>query len=129
MNKLGFSINLKPHLRSYKNKYILDQLVTLINKHFPKYDTESIYKEYKKLDSNYSHDFVKVIDFIPYDDFFDKYTLFNSNDYIKIEPEVKRVYPYGKNGSHIIGYVGRASKVKLKIMNSQNIVGSSGKMV
>ncbi len=129
MNKIGFSINIKPHLRSYKNKHKLDQLVTLINKHLPQYEKEKLYKEYKKLDSNYKHDFVKVIEFIPYDDFFDKYTIFNSNDDIKIKPEVKRVYPYGKNGSHIIGYVGKATKKDIKnneFSKYSGIIGKNG---
>lgn len=127
MNKIGFSINIKPHLRSYKNKHKLDQIVTLINKHLPQYEKDKLYKEYKKLDSNYKHDFVKVIEFIPYDDFFDKYTIFNSNDDIKIKPEVKRVYPYGKNGSHIIGYVGKATKRDIENNDFSRYSGIIGK--
>lgn len=129
MNKLGFSINIRPHLRSYKNKKTLDELITLINDNFPNYAKEDLYKEYKKLDSNYKHDFVKIVEFIPYDDFFDKYTLFNSNDDIEIKSEVKRVYPKGRNASHIIGYVGKASK--LDIQNNEfskysGIIGKNG---
>lgn len=129
MNKIGFSINITPHLRSYKNKYLLDQLVNLINKNFPKYTKEDLYKTYKKLDSNYKHDFVKVVEFIPYDDFFDKYTLFNSNDNIKIKPEVKRIYPYGENGSHVIGYVGKASRKEIdgnEFSKYSGIIGKNG---
>ncbi len=70
MNTLGFSINIKPHLRSYKNSHILDELVILINKYYPDYKKEDLYKKYKKLDSSYKHDFVKLVDFIPYGDFF-----------------------------------------------------------
>ncbi|WP_321471102.1 penicillin-binding protein 2 [Halarcobacter sp.] len=129
MNKLGFSINIRPHLRSYKKKHILDNLVNLINENFPKYSKDSLYKEYKKLDSNYKHDFVKIVEFIPYEEFFDKYTLFNSNDDIEIKSEVKRVYPEGKNASHIIGYVGRASKIDIQnneFSKHSGIIGKNG---
>lgn len=129
MNKLGFSITIQPHLRSYKRKHILEEVVNLINKHFPEYKKKDLYKKYKKLDSNYKHDFVKIVDFIPYDNFFDKYTLFNSHDSIKIESEVKRIYPYGKNASHIIGYVGKASKKDIdgnKFSKYSGIIGKNG---
>ena len=48
MNTLGFSINIKPHLRSYKNKTLLNELIVLINTHYPKLQkrgfTQKIYK-------------------------------------------------------------------------------------
>jgi len=129
MNKLGFSINLKPHLRSYKNKERLEKLITLINKHFPEYEKEKLYKEYKKTDSPYKHDFVKVVKYIPYDKFFKKYTLFNSLDDIQIKSEVKRVYPYKQNASHIIGYVGKASRLDIErnpFSKHSGIIGKIG---
>ncbi|MGB6327954.1 MAG: penicillin-binding protein 2 [Halarcobacter sp.] len=129
MNKLGFSINIKPHLRSYKNKHLLDELVSLINEHFPEYSKESLYKKYKKLDSSYKHDFVQIVDYIPYDNFFSKYTLFNTNDNIEIKSEVKRIYPYGKNASHIIGYVGKATKKDIdnnEFSRHSSIIGKNG---
>ncbi|QKF82268.1 penicillin-binding protein 2 [Halarcobacter ebronensis] len=129
MNKLGFSINLKPHLRSYKKREKLDELITLINNHFSQYSKEDLLKEYMKLDSNYKHDFVKIVEFIPYENFFDKYTIFNSNDDIEIKAEVKRVYPYGENASHIIGYVGKASKIDIEnneFSRYSDIIGKNG---
>lgn len=129
MNKIGFSINIKPHLRSKKNKDKLERLINLISKHFPKYTKEKLLKKYKKLDSSYKHKFVKIVDFISYDTFFEKYTIFNSNDDIKIEAEIKRVYPHSKNASHIIGYVGKASKKDIKrneFSKYSGIIGKSG---
>lgn len=129
MNTIGFSINIKPHLRSYKNKAKLEELVSLINKHFPEYTKEKLLKKYKKLDSSYKHNFVKIVEFIPYDTFFEKYTIFNSNDDIKIEAEVKRVYPHGKNASHIVGYVGKASKKDIQrneFSKYSGIIGKNG---
>lgn len=129
MNKLGFSINIKPHLRFSRKKPLLLSLVSLINKHFPEYTKEELLKKYNKLDSSYKHDFVKIVDYIPYDKFFDKYTLFNSLDSIKIEAEVKRIYPYKENGVHIIGYVGKASKLDINknpFSKYSNIIGKMG---
>ncbi len=129
MNKLGFSINIKPHLRSTKSIPLLKKLINLINEHFPEYSKEELFEKYMKLDSSYKHDFVKLVDYIPYDKFFDKYTLFNSLDSIKIESEVKRIYPYKENGVHIIGYVGKASKLditKNPFSKHSDIIGKVG---
>ncbi len=129
INNLGFSINIKPHLRSYKNKKDLTKVIDIIVKHFPKFTVEKLLKKYKKLDSPYRHDYVKLVDYIAYEDFFSKYTLFNSLDNIKIESAVKRHYPYGSIGSHIIGYVGKASRVDIKnnrISKYSGIIGKNG---
>ncbi len=129
INNLGFSINIKPHLRSYKNKKDLTKVIDIIVKHFPKFTVEKLLKKYKKLDSPYRHDYVKLVDYIAYEDFFSKYTLFNSLDNIKIESAVKRHYPYGSIGSHIIGYVGKASRVDIKnnrLSKYSGIIGKNG---
>lgn len=129
MNTLGFSINVEPHLRSYKNKHKLDSIIALINEHFPKYAKKDLLKKYKKLDSSYKHDFVKLVDYIPYNEFFSKYTLFNSLETIEIKSEVKRVYPYKKVASHIVGYVGKASKKEVErnpFSKYSGIIGKNG---
>ncbi len=129
INNLGFSINIKPHLRSYKNKDQLKKVINIISSHFPKLTVEKLMKKYKKLDSAYRHDYVKLVDYIAYEDFFGKYTLFNSLDNIKIESAVKRYYPFGNIGSHIIGYVGKASRLDIKnnrISKFSGIIGKNG---
>jgi len=129
INEMGFSILVKPHLRSYKYKKQLDEALTLINQHFPKLEKKKLLKEYKKKDSPYSHDYVKVVDYIPYNEFFPKYTLFASKDDIKIEASTKRYYPYHKTASHIIGYVGKASKKDIKknpLSAYSGIIGKNG---
>ena len=129
INNLGFSINIKPHLRSYKNKHHLDTIIDTIIKHFPDFDKEKLKKKYKKLDSPYKHDYVKLVDYIPYDDFFDKYALFNDINNVKVESAVKRYYPYGKVASHIIGYVGKASRLDIHnnpISKYSGIIGKNG---
>lgn len=129
INNLGFSITVRPHLRSYKNKQKLLDVVEIISKHFPEYDKEELIKKYKRLDSAYKHDFVNLIDYIAYDDFFSKFTLFNSLEDIKVEPSVKRYYPYHNVASHIIGYVGKASRKDIQnneLSKYSGIIGKNG---
>ena len=129
MNNLGFSITVEPHLRTSKNKHKLEKIITLINKHFPKYEKKKLQKVYKKLDSAYRHDFVKLVDYISYDDFFSKYTLFNSIENIKIKSAVKRIYPFKNIASHVIGYVGKSSREdnnKNKFSKYSGIIGKNG---
>ncbi|MEV9615556.1 penicillin-binding protein 2 [Aliarcobacter butzleri] len=129
LNKIGFSISIKPHLRSLKYQEKLESIVDVIVKHFPQYDKNKLLKEYKRNDSAYNHEFIEIIDFIPYEEFFPKYTILASNEDLKIEPSSKRFYPYNETAAHIIGYVGRASK--LEILNNEiavhsGIVGKNG---
>ncbi|MGD9553272.1 MAG: penicillin-binding protein 2 [Arcobacteraceae bacterium] len=129
INNLGFSLNVKPHLRSYKNRNILDELCETIALHFPQFTKEELIKKYLNLDSPYRHTYVKLIDYIPYDTFFNKYTLFNSMDNLKVESAVKRYYPYKHVASHIIGYVGKASKEDIEenlVSRYSGIIGKNG---
>ncbi|NQY24430.1 MAG: penicillin-binding protein 2 [Campylobacteraceae bacterium] len=129
INNLGFSINIEPHLRSKKSKKRLLKLLALINKHFPKFEKDKLLKKYIKLDSAYRHNYVKLVDYIPYDDFFGKYTVFNATQGLKVESAVKRHYPYKKVASHIIGYVGKASKKDIKknpMSRYSGIIGKNG---
>ncbi|MDN5081322.1 penicillin-binding protein 2 [Aliarcobacter butzleri] len=129
LNKIGFSISIKPHLRSLKYQEKLESIVDVIVKHFPQYDKNKLLKEYKRNDSAYNHEFIEIIDFIPYEEFFPKYTILASNEDLKIEPSSKRFYPYNETAAHIIGYVGKASK--LEILNNEiavhsGIIGKNG---
>lgn len=129
INQMGFSILLKPHLRSKKNRHKLDAAINLINEHFPKLSKEKLYKEYKKKDSAYNHEYVNIVPYIPYEDFFSKYTIFASLEDIKVEASTKRYYPYHMVASHIIGYVGKATKNDLKknkLTNFSKIIGKNG---
>jgi len=129
VNKMGFSILIKPHLKSKKNKEKLNTAIDLIVKNFPHLEKDKLLKIYNRDDSPYNHDYVKIVDYIPYQDFFSKYTLFSSKDTIKIESAVERFYPYRKAASHVIGYVGKASR--LDILNNDlsahnGIIGKNG---
>ena len=129
VNQMGFSILIKPHLKSKKNKEKLNDSLDLIVKHFPDLEKKKLLKTYNRNDSPYNHDFVKIVDYIPYQDFFPNYTLFSSKDTIKIESAVKRFYPYRKAASHVIGYVGKASRLdilKNELSAHNGIIGKNG---
>ena len=129
INEMGFAILIKPHLSSHRHKEELEKIIDSIVKHLPQYEKEKLIKEYKRDDSSYNHDFIKIVDYIPYDEFFSKYTILASQEDIKIEPSTKRFYPQKEVASHIIGYVGKASK--LDILNNElssynGIIGKNG---
>ena len=129
VNHLGFSISIKPHLRNKKNIKEVEALCLKIQKYFPKYDYKKLLKKYKQIDSPYKHTFVKVVDWIAYDDFFKFYTLLNTNKNIKIETSSKRFYPYGYVAGHVIGYVSKTNKKDIKKDKNTkyyNIKGKSG---
>jgi len=129
INNLGFSISVKPHLRSYKNKEILDTICETIALHFPQFTKDELIKKYLKLDSPYRHTHVTLVDYIDYDTFFNKYTLFNAMEDLKVESAIKRYYPYKFIASHIIGYVGKASKDDIEenlVSRYSGIIGKNG---
>lgn len=129
INKMGFSLFLKPHLNSKKDKKKLSEILDLIVKNFPQFEKKKLLKKYERNNSVYNHDFVKIIDYIPYTDFFNKYTLFSSKDEIQIESATKRYYPFKEIGSHVIGYVGKASRMdilKNKLSFYSGIIGKNG---
>ncbi|ELO6425847.1 penicillin-binding protein 2, partial [Campylobacter jejuni] len=69
------------------------------------------------------------VDFIPYDEIIPHYSELNLNKTIKIDPVVKRKYPFGKLASHIIGYVGKANLQDVQeneIAKLSNYTGKSG---
>ena len=110
VNKVGFSINIKPHLRSKKNIKKVEQIVKLIVKYFPKFNEKKLLRKYKMLDSPYKHSLVKVVDYIAYDKFFKYYTIFNSNENIEIKSATIREYIYNDIGAHILGYMGKTTR-------------------
>ena len=127
INKVGFAITIKPHMRKLKYKKDLEKSLLLINKYFPKYTYKKLYKKYKKLDSAYKHDYITVVDHIPYDDFFKYYSIFNSKHNIKIQSAVKRYYPYKDVAAHILGYTGRVNKKDILNDKDQVHYNSTGR--
>ena len=84
-------------------------MANLIVKYFPNFKYEELLKKYKQLDSPYKHNLIKLIDYIPYDDFFKYYTIFNSNDNVEIELATLRKYLYKDVAAHILGYMGKTT--------------------
>lgn len=109
VNKLGFSVGIKPQLSSKRNRKILDNEIDILVKNLPNIDAKKIKKLYIKRDSPYSHEFVKVVDFISYDDVINKFSKLSLRDNLKINISSKRYYPYDDLASHVIGYVAKAN--------------------
>ncbi|ECL1093230.1 penicillin-binding protein 2 [Campylobacter jejuni] len=130
INDLGFSISIKPYLSIKKsNKGILDKELSELASLFPDLNASKLAEIYKRNDSYYNQDFIKVVDFIPYDEIIPHYSELNLNKTIKIDPVVKRKYPFGKLASHIIGYVGKANLQDVQeneIAKLSNYTGKSG---
>ncbi|OEY55313.1 penicillin-binding protein 2 [Campylobacter jejuni] len=130
INDLGFSISIKPYLSIKKsNKGILDKELSELTNLFPDLNASKLAEIYKRNDSYYNQDFIKVVDFIPYDETIPHYSELNLNKTIKIDPVVKRKYPFGKLASHIIGYVGKANLQDVQeneIAKLSNYTGKSG---
>ena len=129
INEMGFSILVKPHLSSIKNKEKLEDIIDSIIKHFPQFEKEKLIKEYKKEDSSYNHDFIKIIDYISYEEFLPKYTVLSLKEDLRIEFSTKRAYPQKELASHIIGYVGKASKNDMsnnELSLYNGIIGKNG---
>ncbi|EAH6127001.1 penicillin-binding protein 2 [Campylobacter jejuni] len=130
INDLGFSMSIKPYLSIKKsNKGILDKELSELTNLFPDLNASKLAEIYKRNDSYYNQDFIKVVDFIPYDEIIPHYSELNLNKTIKIDPVVKRKYPFGKLASHIIGYVGKANLQDVQeneIAKLSNYTGKSG---
>ena len=69
-----------------------------------------ITKNYLKNRSDYNHNYIKIINFIPYNIMADKYTKLSNTDSIKIDYTFKRYYPYSNLTAHIVGYIGKSNK-------------------
>ncbi len=129
INEMGFSILVKPHLSSTKNKEKLENIIDSIIKYFPQFEKEKLIRDYKKEDSSYNHDFIKIIDYISYEEFLPKYTVLSLKEDLKIEFSTKRAYPQKELASHIIGYVGKASKNDMsnnELSLYNGIIGKNG---
>lgn len=127
VNTLGFRVALSPHLAYRKKLDKLDEEINFIAKYFPQHSVEELKKNYLKNDSPYNHDFVSVVDFVPYNEIHKIYTAFSQREEIKILPSTKRHYPGGTVASHVIGYVGRANPNDVKDNEVAKLSGFIGK--
>ncbi len=127
INKLGFKIQLRPHLLSKKNRDIFDSEIETLVKLLPNLDSKKLIKNYKKKDSYYNHNFIDIVNFISYEEIMPIYSILNLRKNIKIIPAPKRYYPYSKIGSHIIGYVARANRKDINKDKLLKLIGTTGK--
>jgi penicillin-binding protein 2 len=127
INQIGFSISLKPHLKNDDSDLL--KAIKELKSSFNDLNETIMLNVYKKNNSYYNHDYIKVVDFIPYSDMIGAYTKLSLNQIIDIKAESKRYYPYGKYTSHIVGYTGRSNKEdndKDAIVAEIGKVGKSG---
>jgi len=127
INKLGFKIQLKPHLRSKKNIKIFSEELGLLLELLPKLNSKKIIKNYKKVDSYYNHDYIDIVNFVSYEEIMPVYSILNLRENIHIIPSPKRFYPYKNIGAHLIGYVARANKKDVKKDKLLELIGYTGK--
>ncbi len=127
VNKIGFSIKIAPHLK--KKSAELELTLNSIIKEFPDFNKTKLLKRYRKKNSAYNHKFIKIIDFISYEDMIGAYPKLTINKFIEIESETNRYYPAGSMATHIVGYVGRSNKkdnAKDPVVEKVGVVGRTG---
>jgi len=127
INKLGFKIELAPHLLLKKHKNEFNEEIAVLLKAFPVLNKEKIIKNYKKKDSFYNHNFIDVVHFIPYEKMMPVYSMLNLRKNIKIVPAPKRYYPYKNIAAHMIGYVSRANQKDIDKDPLLDLIGYTGK--
>jgi penicillin-binding protein 2 len=127
VNKVGFSINIKPHLRGVTDFKNVEEVSALIVKYFPNFEYKELLTKYKQLDSPYRHNLVNLVEYISYDEFFRFYTIFNSNENVEIKSSTIREYLYNDVGAHVLGYMGRTSKKDIKTDSQSRYYDTSGR--
>jgi len=127
VNRLGFSIGIKPRLSLKASRDILDEEIAFLSSILPDFSVKELSKEYLKADSAYNHDFVEVIPFIPYDKLIPQFAKIAQHDNLMIKITSKRHYPYGTLASHVIGYVGKSNTQDVAEDETAKLVGFSGK--
>ena len=127
VNKLGFSIRLKPQLSLKNNRHIMEQEIEYLASVLPDITVKEMTKEYLKLDSPYNHDFVEVVSFISYDKLVASFAKISQRENLKIQIASKRYYPHGSLASHVIGYVGKSNAQDIAEDSLAKLVGFSGK--
>lgn len=127
MNRIGFSLSIAPHLKA-ESKQLNDVADKLIDT-FPDLNKTVMLNVYKKYNSPYNHNYIKVVDFIQYSEMMGAYPELSLVDNLKIEAETKRYYPYGRISAHIVGYTGRSNtkeNEKDPVVKEVGKVGKSG---
>ncbi len=127
INKLGFKIQLAPHLTRKKREKIFNKELDILTKYIPSLNREKIIKNYKKKESYYNHNYIDIVQFIPYEEMMPVYSILNLRKNIKILPAPKRFYPYKNIAAHMIGYVSRANRKDIEKDALLELIGYTGK--
>ncbi len=127
INKLGFKIQLAPHLTYKKNIKKYEEEIEVITSLLPNITAEKIRKNYKKEESYYNHNFIDIVPFIPYEEIMPIYSILNLRENIKIVPAPKRYYPYKNIAAHMIGYVAHANRKDMLKDPLLELIGYTGK--
>ena len=127
INKLGFKIQLAPHLTYSKNIAKYEKEIEIITSLLPNTSAETIKKNYIKTESYYNHNFIDIVPFIPYEEIMPVYSILNLRKNIKIIPAPKRYYPYKNIAAHMIGYVARANRKEIMKDPLLELIGYTGK--
>ncbi|ACZ11706.1 penicillin-binding protein 2 [Sulfurospirillum deleyianum] len=127
VNRLGFSIGITPRMSLKSKQEMLDEEISFLASLMPEYTKEGLTKAYLKADSSYNHDFVDVIDFVPYDKMIPHFAKIAQRENLKIKITSKRHYPHASLASHVIGYVGKSNTQDVLEDETAKLVGFSGK--
>jgi penicillin-binding protein 2 len=127
INKLGFKIQLRPHLRSKDDMKILEKEISVITSLLPNLNGEKLLEIYKKQNSYYNHDYIDIVDFISYDDIMPVYTQLNLRENINIVSAPERYYPNGMIAAHVIGYVAKANQKDIDKDPILKLIGNVGR--
>lgn len=129
INKLGFKIEIAPHLDTKKQKKHLKNIIDKIAQLLPILDADTMLKHYHRNDSYYNHHNIAVVDFISYEDILPVFSKLNLLEDVIVSPAPKRYYPYQKIAAHIIGYTAKSNQKEIDkdpILKLTGIVGKSG---
>ena len=129
INKLGFKIEITPHLNTKKQKIYLKNTIDTIAKLLPILDADTMFKNYRHGDSYYNHHNIAVADFISYEDILPVFSKLNLLEDVIVSPAPKRYYPYQKIAAHIIGYTAKSNQEEIDkdpVLKLTGIVGKTG---
>jgi len=127
INKLGFKIGLAPHMHSSKNIDAFNEEIDLLVELFTSLDKQKIIKTYSQKDSYYNHDFIDIVEFVPYEEMMPVYSILNLRENLLISLAPKRYYPYKDIAAHMLGYVSRANKKDIQRDPLLELIGYTGK--
>ncbi len=121
INKIGFSINIAPHLSSVQLDTVLEKIVSSFD-----LDKTKLQNRYNSKNSFYNQDDITVRDFVQYDTMLPHLAVLERSRFIRIKPATLRHYPFANATAHVIGYVGKALKEDSEVARKVGVIGKNG---